>query len=176
MSRFRNWVGPATRDPGTARPTRPTTLHNTYGQQLAALLELIRSSPGTAGVTLPAALHDTYGQQLAALVELIRSGQAFTEPTTAERLLLPLVGVLTQVHQEHQVDAGARSAGRLRERGGPGLAAQPAPSTPPSPTTCPTPRPPIHGGRHEHEVCRESRPCRRRRFPMFSTCGVGAGR
>jgi hypothetical protein len=74
MSRFRNWVGPATRDPGTARPTRPTTLHNTYGQQLAAL------------------------------VELIRSGQAFTEPTTAERLLLPLVGVLTQVHQEHQVD------------------------------------------------------------------------
>jgi hypothetical protein len=78
MSRLLSWVGPA------------------------------RCGPGTAGPTLPTALHDSFGQQLAAMFELVRSGEAFSEPTRAERLLLPLIGVLTQVHEEHQVDDHGR--------------------------------------------------------------------
>ncbi len=79
MSRSQSWVGPVTRGPGTA-----------------------------AGPTLPTVLHDAYGQQLAAMLELVCSGQAFSEPTTTERLLLPLIGVLTRVHEEHQVDEYGR--------------------------------------------------------------------
>lgn len=80
MSRLWSWVGPA------------------------------RCGPGTAGPTLPTALHDSFGQQLAAMFELVRSGEAFAEPTTAERLLLPLVGVLTRLHEGHQVDDHGRCA------------------------------------------------------------------
>lgn len=78
MSRPHSWVGPATRD------------------------------LGTAGLTLPTALHDTYGQQLAAMLELVRSGEAFTDPATAERLSVQLVGVLTRLHEGHPVDDHGR--------------------------------------------------------------------
>lgn len=79
MSRLRNWVGPATRGPGTA-----------------------------AGPTLPTVLHDSYGQQLAAILELLRSGEPFSDPITAERLFMCLVAVLTRLHEEHQVDDHGR--------------------------------------------------------------------
>lgn len=79
MSRPTSWVGPATRDPGT-----------------------------TAGLTLPAARHETYGRELAHMLELICSGEAFDEPITAERLLVRLVSVLTQLHEGHQVDDHGR--------------------------------------------------------------------
>jgi len=36
------------------------------------------------------------------------AGEAFSEPTTAERLSVPLVGVLTRLHQGHQVDERGR--------------------------------------------------------------------
>lgn len=79
MSRPHIWVGPATRDPGTY-----------------------------AGPTLPTALHETYRQQLADMLELVRSGEAFSEPATAERLSIRLVGVLTRLHDGHQVDDHGR--------------------------------------------------------------------
>lgn len=78
MSRLHSWGGPATRDPGTARPTLPTALHETYGRELAGLLELVCS------------------------------GEAFSEPATAERLSVRLVGVLTRLHDGHQVDEHGR--------------------------------------------------------------------
>lgn len=78
MSRPHSWVGPATRDPGTAGPTLPTALHEAYGRELADMLELVRS------------------------------GEAFSKPVTAERLSLRLVGVLTRLHEGHQVDDHGR--------------------------------------------------------------------
>lgn len=68
----------------------------------------VTPDPGAAGPTLPTALHDAYGRQLAAMLELVRSGEAFTEPITAERLSLRLVGVLTRLHEAHQVDNQGR--------------------------------------------------------------------
>jgi hypothetical protein len=79
VSRLWSWVGPATRGPGTA-----------------------------AGPTLPTVLHDSFGQQLAAMLELLRSGEAFSDPITAERLFMCLVAVLTRLHEEHQVDNHGR--------------------------------------------------------------------
>lgn len=68
-----------------------------------------RCYPGTeAGPRLPTALHEAYGRELAKLLELIRSGEAFCEPSTAERLSICLVGVLTRLHEEHQVDEHGR--------------------------------------------------------------------
>lgn len=81
MSRPHSGVGPATRGPGS-----------------------------DAGPTLPTSLHDTYGQQLADMLELVRSGKAFTEPPTAQRLSIRLLGVLTRLHEGHQVDEHGRCA------------------------------------------------------------------
>lgn len=86
MSRSRSWVGPATRGPGTVGPTLPTVLHDSFGQQLAATLELLRS------------------------------GEAFSDPITVERLFMCLVGVLTRLHEEHQVDDRGRCPGICRPR------------------------------------------------------------
>ncbi len=79
MSRPHSWVGPATRDPGTA-----------------------------AGPTQLTALHETYGQELADMLALVRSGEAFSEPATAERLSVRLIGVLTRLHEGHQIDEHGR--------------------------------------------------------------------
>ncbi len=147
MTRPRGWIGPATRDPGTAGPTLPTALHATYAQQLAAMLELVRS------------------------------GEAFSEPAIAQRLSIRLVGVLTRLHEGHQVDDHGRCSicwPRPRRWWRPGPAARPAPFTPRSPSTCPTPLPPTYGGPSEHEVCRESRLCRRR-IPPSSAGRVSPG-
>ncbi len=78
MNRFRSWVGPVTH------------------------------GPGTAGPTLPDARHETYGQELAAMLELVCSGRAFTEPVTAERLSFRLVGILTRLYEGHDVDEHGR--------------------------------------------------------------------
>jgi hypothetical protein len=78
MSRLTSWVGLATRDPGTAGPTRPTTRDDAYGRELVAMLELVRS------------------------------GRAFKERATAERLSFRLVGVLTRAYEDHEVDEHGR--------------------------------------------------------------------
>lgn len=79
MSGSQSWVEPTTHDPGA-----------------------------DAGPALPTALHDSYGQQLAAMLELVRSGDAFSKPTTAQRLSVRLVGVLMRLHEAHQVDDHGR--------------------------------------------------------------------
>lgn len=64
--------------------------------------------PGTAAGPTPTARHDMYGRELATMLELVRSGQAFTEQATAERLSVRLIGVLTRLHDEHDVDEHGR--------------------------------------------------------------------
>jgi len=42
------------------------------------------------------------------MLELVCTGKAFCEPATAQRLSIRLVGVLTCLHQGHQVDDQGR--------------------------------------------------------------------
>ncbi len=75
MSRPTSWDGSVAYNPDTAtEPSHPTTTH------------------------------DSYGRELADMVDLIRSGRAFTEPATAERLSFRLVAVLDQVYGQHAPD------------------------------------------------------------------------
>lgn len=50
------------------------------------------------------ALHEAYGRELANMLELIRTGEALSQPATAQRLSIRLVGVLIRLHEGHQVD------------------------------------------------------------------------
>jgi hypothetical protein len=56
----------------------------------------------------PRTLHDAYGRKLAEFVEMVRTGKAFSDQTTAERILMRLLGTLLSLQQCHQVDAHGR--------------------------------------------------------------------
>lgn len=53
-------------------------------------------------------LHESYGRQLADMLELVRTAEAFSQPVTAQRLSIRLIGVLTRLHEAHQVDKRGR--------------------------------------------------------------------
>lgn len=56
----------------------------------------------------PRTLHEAYGRELAEFVEMVRTGKAFCDQTTAERIVMRLLGALLSLQQRHQVDAHGR--------------------------------------------------------------------
>jgi hypothetical protein len=77
-SHFRSWVGPAT------------------------------CGPGTAGPTLPTVLHDTYGRELAGLLERVLTGDLATDWVSVERQVVSALEASVQLYEEHQVDEQGR--------------------------------------------------------------------
>lgn len=74
MSRLRSWVGPAT------------------------------CGPGTAGPTLPTVLHDTYGRELARLLERVLAGDLATDWVSVERGVVSALAALERLYKQHRVD------------------------------------------------------------------------
>jgi hypothetical protein len=74
MSRLRGWVGPVTRDSGAAGPT-PSSV-----------------------------LHDTYGGELAGLLERVLAGDLATDWVDVERGVVSALAALERLYQQHQVD------------------------------------------------------------------------
>lgn len=74
MSRVRSWVGPVT------------------------------CGPGTAGPTLPAAEHDSYGRELAGLLERVLAGELATDWTSVERGVVSALAALERLYKQHRVD------------------------------------------------------------------------
>ncbi len=77
-SRLRSWVGPAT------------------------------CGPGTAGPTLPTVLHDTYGRVLAGLLDAVLAGDLATDWVSVERQVVSALAASVQLYGQHQVDEQGR--------------------------------------------------------------------
>lgn len=69
-----SWVGPATRGPGASGPT-PSSV-----------------------------LHDSYGRELAGLLERVLAGDLATEWVDVERAVVSALAALERLYQQHQVD------------------------------------------------------------------------